>query len=237
MKKQEESENNLKLNWKLKLEAYIKEKGVRLSGPQWTHLERYLSLVRKANAKTNLTSAETVEELALRHAADGLTAVAPLKRLLGERPRILDIGAGAGFIGFSIKIAWPEAQVHVLESSSRKFQFLNMAAMELGLKDLKVHWKRADLFGPAIGAGEGYDAVMERAVAPLDEALRLCLPLCLPGGYAIAYQTEVHETPKLRQVLAKYGAVLHETFPYRLPGEAHDRRLLIYRRAGEPARG
>src|SRR5581483_10171772 len=163
-----------------------------------------------------------------RHLADGLAAVGPLKSRLGPSPSILDIGAGAGFVSFALKVAWPEASVAMLESSYRKFQFLNAAAMKLGVRGLRVFWRRAGAPAPE----ERFDAVLERAVAPLPDAATLCLPLAKPGGLFVAWQSgpPTGEEKGLKRALERTGAKLEEALPYRLPGEARDRCLALFRK-------
>src|SRR5438045_3440560 len=91
--------------------------GLALSDAQFEQLDLFLSELRAAAAKTNLTADLDEDSWWRRHLADGLAAIGPLKRRLGPAPAILDVGAGAGFVGFAIKIAWPEASVALLESS------------------------------------------------------------------------------------------------------------------------
>src|SRR6267378_382473 len=68
--------------------------------------------------------------------------------------------AGAGFIGITLKIAWPEAEVTLLESSHRKFLFLNWASAQLKTRGLHAVLGRA----PQALHGRTFDAVIIRAV-------------------------------------------------------------------------
>lgn len=204
--------------------------GLELSEAQWTLIHDYARDVEEANKRMNLTAEADPSLVLRRHIADGLAAVAPLQALLARvpRPRLLDLGSGAGFIGVPIKIAWPQARVTLMESDSRKFSFLNGAAARCGLKDLRVL---------KLAAGQGhvrerYDAVLERAVAPLPEALALGLSLTEPGGFFIAYQSRPPDPgePPLKKCLDLLGASLCRSVPYRLPRERHDRYLAVFQR-------
>ncbi len=219
------------MTWKLKLDPYIKERGLDLDPASWRLAERYLGLVFRHNKRVNLTGAESMDEMALRHLADGFAVVPTLKSKLAEKPSLLDVGSGAGFIGVGIKLAWPEADVHLLESSYRKYQFLNLASMEVGLPGLKVHWRRADIAKDIPGFGNGFDAVTERAVAPLPDALQLCLPLCKPGGLVVAYQSLSAADGKAERALDRLGAVLESDVAYRLPEDDRERHLLLFRKS------
>ncbi|MFH2202199.1 MAG: RsmG family class I SAM-dependent methyltransferase [Elusimicrobiota bacterium] len=195
--------------------------GLELPDSGWELLDKYVKDVLEYNRRVNITAARDAAELMRRHVLDGMAAVAPLRTRLGECPRLLDVGAGAGFIGFGLKIAWPAADVTLMESSYRKYCFLNLASARLALPGLTVLQERA---GP--GTAGGYDGVLARALAPLAEARRILLPLVRPGGKAVVYQSDPPAEP---------GADWDETLAYRLPGESKDRHLVIFRRGNESA--
>lgn len=199
-------------------EASLSDWGIFLPEASWVLLDKYVRDVLEYNRKVNITAAKDAAALLRRHVLDGFAPVRELKRLLKETPapRLLDVGAGAGFTGFAVKLAWPEAEVSLMESSYRKFCFLNLAGARLGLKGLRILNERA---GPSTEGG--YDAVLARAVAPMPQALALALPLAHPGGYAAVYQSKRPEAS---------AAGLACDFQYRLPGEDASRWLAFFRR-------
>lgn len=201
------------------LEAAAASWGAALSAQQRGQIERYLDDLLEHNRKVNLTAESGPQNLLLRHVADGLAAVPILKEYLsGPSARILDLGSGGGFIGLTIKIAWPQVHMTLMEPLKRKYEFLNLAAARSGLKGLRV--LRCATNGRPLPTGEEFDAVLERALAPLPEALRLALPLVAPGGYFLAYQSA---PPRALPGLVK-------SFPYRLPLEIRDRTLVLFRK-------
>lgn len=205
---------------------------VPLSPEALLKAQSYLSFVLEYNAQTNLTADVEPEALYLRHLADGFPAAALLRtRLAGfPRPRVADLGAGAGFIGMAVKLAWPEAEVTLIESLQRKFDFLNMAALKSGLKGLRVVKARA---GASVSPG-GFDAVVARALAPLPEAVAVATPLLKDGGLFAAYQSEAPDlsSPLLEKALARARARFVDLLTYRLPRETRDRRLAVFQREG-----
>lgn len=211
------------------LRGFARAQGLGLDEDQLGKLALYAELVLEANPRVNLTADADPDALLLRHMADGLAAVRPLKERLGPAPRIADLGAGGGFIGAAIKIAWPEAELSLIEGLKRKYEFLNAASLRLGLKGLRVLRRRAgiDRF-PA--SESGFDAVVERALAPLPEALALAAPLARAGGLFVAYQTQPPDpaSPELSAVLVKTGAKLIQSHAYRLPAERKDRTLAFF---------
>lgn len=206
--------------------------GEPLSAASLEHISSYLGFVREKNEEVNLTADADWDDLVLKHAADGVFAASVLRTRLPNTPRILDLGAGAGFIGIVLKLVWPQAQVTLMESVERKYRFLNAAATRTGLKGLRVLNRRAGS-GAALTAYElDHDAVIERALAELPEALRLSWPMLGPKGLFAAFQSDEPDPaePVLAKAMAATGARVLKSCPYRRPNEARDRRLVLFQR-------
>jgi 16S rRNA (guanine527-N7)-methyltransferase len=199
--------------------------GSPLGAAQLEQIAGYLRSVAEKNKTTNLTAEDGWEDLVLKHAADGVFAAAALRAQLGkEQVRICDLGSGGGFIGVCLKLAWPQAQVTLMEAVERKFKFLNAESARLGAPGLRVLQRRAGDGRPYNSYESGFDAVVERALAPLDEALVLAKPLLKKGGLFAAFQS-VPASP----ALAGSGMRLLHSLAYRRPGEDKERHLAVYR--------
>lgn len=209
------------------LAAFASALGVPLAPENLQRAQDYVERVWTYNERTNLTAETEKDGLYLRHLADGFPAAALLKRFLpaaaaaGAAPgmRIGDLGSGGGFIGFGLKLAWPEAEVTLIEAVQRKYDFLNAAAFRSGLKGLRVLKARAGRDNAGV-----YDAVVERAQAPLPQALETAAPLLGLGGLFVAYQSAPPET------LGRAGLRHVESMTYTLPREAKPRYLAAYRK-------
>ena len=208
--------------------------GLSISESQQCQIDSFAAELAAANARVNLVSRSDPATILLRHVADGAAAAAVLiKEIRKPEPRILDLGAGGGCIGMTIKILWPEARVVLMESSQRKYRFLNAMAAHSGLKGLSVSSHRAGEGKPPAGLTD-FDAVVERALAPLAESLKLALPLAAPDGLVLAFQSEAPdlEEAALKRLLARHAAAFSDSMTYRLPAEEKDRRLVVFRRQG-----
>mgnify|MGYP001605262222 CR=1 FL=1 len=213
-------------DWRALMKGALAGWGLSLGEGEWALLGRYMDDLLEHNEKVNLTAAREPLELARRHLLDGLAPVVELRRRLGPSPRLADLGAGGGFVGFCVKIAWPEADMTLIESSSRKFSFLNLEALRLGLPGLHVRNERGGRAGP----GKTYDAVLARAVAPLEDLLPEAFPLLKEGGRLMAYAS-APAPESIDPVLARLKGSREGSHAYRLPGEDRERYLLFFRRA------
>ncbi|MBI5625161.1 MAG: class I SAM-dependent methyltransferase [Elusimicrobia bacterium] len=207
--------------------------GVELDDAQVDLLSRYCADVLAAGRRANLTAAETADDVLLRHIADGLACV-PVLRALARTgsPEVLDVGSGAGFIGLSVKVAWPGARVTLMEPRLKRYGFLSAAAADLRLEGISLLRRRAE----ERRGGRAYDLVVARALAPVEEALAWTAPWASAGGSIVLYQSAAPdpESPALAAALKAAGASWGGIRPYRLPRESADRCLAVFSRALSP---
>lgn len=121
--------------------------GLALDGAQVTQLLDYLSLIQKWNKVYNLTAVRTPGEMLTHHLLDSLAMIEPLRRhLRGRRTELLDVGSGAGLPGVAIAICCPDIKVDCIDAVGKKAAFIQQAAAELGLKNLRgLHGRVQDL--------------------------------------------------------------------------------------------
>jgi 16S rRNA (guanine527-N7)-methyltransferase len=102
---------------------------------------------------------------------------------------IADLGAGAGFPGLVLAAKLPDVRVDLVESVSRKCEFIERAIAAMGLANAAVRCARAEELGAEGGEGrEAYDVVTARAVAPLAVLAELASPLLRGGGALVAWK-------------------------------------------------
>jgi 16S rRNA (guanine527-N7)-methyltransferase len=144
-------------------------------------LDRFVELLLKWQATTNLIGPSTIPNLWTRHIADSLQLL-PLAP--GARVWI-DIGSGAGFPGLPIACALVElagTEVHLIESNLRKAAFLRDAVAATGAPAI-VHAVRMQKF---VESFPGHaEVVAARAVSSLNELMRESLPLLEQGALGL----------------------------------------------------
>ncbi|MBC7682264.1 MAG: 16S rRNA (guanine(527)-N(7))-methyltransferase RsmG [Ferruginibacter sp.] len=137
--------------------------GLTLSDAQHQTLLRYLDLILKWNKVYNLTSLRDPAEALTHHLIDSLAAVPPLLRHLNGREdaKLLDVGSGAGLPGVVFAICCPQLQVRCVDTVGKKAAFVQQAALELKLPNLRgVHARVESLT-------EKFEVVSARAFASL----------------------------------------------------------------------
>lgn len=163
------------------------------------------------------------------HVADSLSGL-EVPGLAGAA-RIADVGSGAGFPGLALAVALPDAEVALVESSSRKCEFLERAAAEVGLARACVICARAETWEDGLGWA---DAVTARALAPLPVAAEYAAPLLRGGGVLVAWKGRVDAEEREAAVRAAAelgldprGVIAAHPFP-----GARDRSLWTYVKTG-----
>jgi 16S rRNA (guanine527-N7)-methyltransferase len=165
------------------------------------------------------------------HVADSLTGLVVPE--LREGKRIVDIGSGAGFPGLAIAAALPRAQVDLIESVGRKCAFMERAAREAGISNVRVVNTRSEEWA-AGEARESYDVVTARAVGRLSTLAELASPLLHEGGLLVAWKgkRDPEEEAQLERAANQLAMHLEQTLhvgPY--AGSEH-RHLHVVRKLG-----
>lgn len=142
-------------------------------------LEHYLELLLRWNKAYNLTAVREPEAMVSRHVLDSLACANYLRPAM---QRILDVGTGAGLPGVPLALLFPQREFHLLDSNGKKARFLFQVKTELGLANISIHNQRVEAFRPP----QGFDAVISRAFASLQDMVQSCGHLCLESGRYLA---------------------------------------------------
>lgn len=145
-----------------------------------------LGKVLELLASERASVSSVVDERAWRvHVADSLTGLEV--EGLRSAGRIADVGAGAGFPGLALAVALPDARVDLIESVSRKCEFMQRAIDAASIANATVLNTRSEDLAKANGR-EAYDAVTARAVGRLSTLAELASPLLKPNGVLVAWK-------------------------------------------------
>jgi len=206
--------------------------GIDLSEYQLDQFEKYYTLLSEWNARFNLTAVTDYEAVQKAHFLDSLTLI--LAGINLENKRVIDVGAGAGFPGLPLKIAFPNIEMTLLEATGKKVRFLSEAISTLNLAGVRVINARAEDAARQPEHRERFDIAVSRAVAGLDTLCELCLPFCIVDGTFIAMKKGdiESEVSSSQSAIKKLGGRLVGVKSVDLP-EFHDsRRLVVIHKTG-----
>ncbi len=159
-------------------------------------ISTYIDLLRRWNARINLTAVRDPEAIVTRHFGESLFLArhlfpagapgsasiptpegAPSKLRLGGDIHVLDIGSGPGFPGLPVKIWASAVRLTLVESNHKKAAFLREVARSLTLTDVNVITERAETLRlPPV------QFVTLRAVERFETILPIAARFLVPAG-------------------------------------------------------
>jgi 16S rRNA (guanine527-N7)-methyltransferase len=150
----------------LKSEQEAREFCARLTdGAGMQRLEQLATMVVEENARQNLIAKSSESAIWVRHLADSAQLLTHVPR--GTSPW-LDLGTGAGFPGIVIAALRPDTACVLVESRKKRVEWLERAAVALGLSNCRLVGRRLEHVESFEAA-----AISARAFAPLPKLLDL----------------------------------------------------------------
>ena len=209
-----------------------RELGLSLSRAQLAQFAAYYHGLTEWNRKINLTAIAGCRETQLKHFLDSLTVCLAARRELAGPARIIDIGSGGGFPGLPLKIAFPQIELHLIDSVAKKTAFLQHIAAALNLPGVTAHTGRAETLARQPELRDSFDLALARGVARLPLLLEYALPFCRPGGQAIALkQGDIgQELAEAQFALSQLAAQPAGLFPVTLAALPDHRRIAAFRK-------
>jgi 16S rRNA (guanine527-N7)-methyltransferase len=206
--------------WRARLTEIAAERG--LDAPQAVRLAALVELLASdPHAPTAVRDpAEAVDV----HIADSLAGLEVPR--LAAAPRIADLGSGAGFPGLPLAIALPDARVTLVESATRKADFLRAAVQAAGAVNAEVAHARAEEWE----AGRGRcDIVVARALDSLAVLAEYAAPLLTLGGALVAWKgrRDPDEESQGAAAAAQLGLRTAEIVPVQPYSASRDRHLVV----------
>lgn len=206
------------------IRARCQEAGLALPERAFSQMARHWALLQEANARFNLTAITQQAAAAEKHYLDCLLALPVLDACPGP---FCDLGSGGGFPGLVLAMARPERPATLVEATEKKCAFLEQAAAELGLQQVRVICARAETVGRDPAFRGQFPVVTARALAGLNVLAEYALPLLSPGGMLLAYKggNVLEETSLAAHALDVLQGRLGPIRSYTLP--SGDQRSLV----------
>ena len=206
--------------------------GINLTNDQIDKLARFYQLLVTWNEKINLTTIIKEEEVYLKHFYDSLTLIKVID--LRQPLTVLDVGTGAGFPGIVLKIVFPNLKITLLDSLTKRINYLNEIIKELDLQDIETVCSRCEEYTKI--NREKYDLVVARAVSHLKILSEMIIPTVKVNGYFIAMKANLNDELEITiPMLKKLNSELKEIKEFSLPIENSKRTLVVIKKNAKTA--
>jgi 16S rRNA (guanine527-N7)-methyltransferase len=203
-----------------------------LSQRQKEQLEKLSELLRKENARSNLTRIIEPEQIMIKHFLDSLIAVEILRdyaKKSDSMPFLIDIGSGAGFPVLPLAIALPDWNFTSVEATGKKTDFQTLAVETLELGNVEIIQERAEELATDPEYRRRFDFAVTRAVGKLEIIAELTVPFLRNGGKFLTWKGPklADEMPAGSKALKILGMSGIREIPYKLPVEEQSEFRLV----------
>ncbi len=199
-------------------------------------LARYVQLLLEKNQVMNLTAIREPDQAARLHMLD-CAALLGCADFAGKS--LIDVGTGAGFPGFPLKILVPSLKLTALDSLQKRLDWLGELSGVLGLEGVTILHVRAEEQGLCPGFRDSFDFATARAVADLRLLCELCLPFVKVGGRFLAMKTADcdEELSAAMGAIRLLGGKVLSPYDYAIPGTEITHRVVIVEKIAPTPKG
>ena len=200
-------------------------------------LAQYGRMLLEKNQVMNLTAIREPEGVARMHFLD---CAALLKYCDFQGKTLIDVGTGAGFPGMVLKILVPSLKVTLLDSLSKRLEWLTEVYEDLdGVDSITTVHGRAEEFALEKGFRDSFDFAAARAVANLRVLCELCLPFVKVGGHFLAMKStgSDQELADAAHAVKLLGGKVVQVEDYPIPGTEITHRLIVVEKLAPTLKG
>jgi 16S rRNA (guanine527-N7)-methyltransferase len=192
---------------------------------------KHAHMVLDENRRVNLTAILDPNEVAAKHYLDSwrITQFLPL---FGHT--VVDIGTGGGFPAIPLALAEPLSRVTAIDSTRKKTDFVQRAVDELDIKNVNVHWGRAEDYLLT----ERADFAVFRAVSSVRENVRTLRKVkqSVRDVVMLKGKSWSREVRAAEREAERLGFRLDTVWEHSLPGDMGDHVILVYQAPGSQGR-
>lgn len=204
----------------------------------------YFQELKKWNRKYNLIARNATDlQILENHFLDSLTLLPLVQTVKIQppaekscRPRVMDVGTGAGFPGLVLKIACPQLATTLVEPRQKRTSFLKHIIRTLRLGEIEVLPVRlGDDTDLSIGPIRAFPYITSRALTDLTAFLAMAAPYSMPSGLVFCMrgpkglEEAKHFQQEEKTALYRLVAIKE----WRLPFSEALRFVLVFKRKNE----
>jgi len=204
--------------------------GFTLSREKAAILLEYCEHLLFWNDIAGLTSYKKKHDLLVYMFLDSLSFVPLFQRL--SPCHALDMGTGGGFPLLPCALVCSPPGASLLDSSSKKTEFLFHLVKKLNLSGIEIISSRVEDLGPS--SMERHDLVCSRAYASLAKFIAHASPLVRKGGLLCAWKGPrfQEELSDASPVMEKEGLAVEELYHYNLPFVNRKSVIVVIKKKG-----
>lgn len=150
-----------------------------------TRLKAYHEELLKFNRTVNLISVKSLFVADAIHFADSILASQIVYRSNPKMEKIYDFGSGSGFPGVVFAMLYPQVQVYLIESDSKKCEFLKHLQNGLKISNISIENKSIESLQDG-----SVQYAMTRGLFSISKALLLTRRLIVKGGVLFHFKSE-----------------------------------------------
>ncbi|MEZ8131165.1 16S rRNA (guanine(527)-N(7))-methyltransferase RsmG [Enterovibrio norvegicus] len=169
---------------KQRLAQLIEQAGMEIPAHQQDQLIGYVEMLHKWNKAYNLTSVRDPQEMIIKHIMDSIVVSQHL-----EGSTFIDVGTGPGLPGIPLAIVNPEKSFTLLDSLGKRIRFIRQVIHELKIDNVTPVQSRVEDFQ----SEAGFDGVLSRAFASMNDMISWCHHLPTPNGHFLALKGQVDQ--------------------------------------------
>lgn len=208
---------------KQRIQNSAQQFGCSLNEDKLEHFADYIGRILFWNRIAGITAHRTEDEIADYMFIDSLAVFHFVELLSGT---ICDFGTGGGFPGMPVKIARPELNMTLLDSSVKKCDFLKNLISFYKISDCRVLCERGE------NIREKFDVVLTRACRDFKTLAQLICPILSDGGVLISWKgaSWKSEMKEASFLLKKAACSIEDVFDYSIPSSNAVRSLIVIKK-------
>jgi len=164
------------------LSSGLQQMGIALTVVAQQKLLSYGALLAKWSKAYNLTTVRDPAQIITLHILDSLSVLS----FLDNVSSVLDVGTGAGLPGIPLAIARPDISFKLLDSQQKKIIFVQHVITSLQLTNVIATQQRIESLQVSSPVDPGFDVIVSRAFASLQEFVNLISSICTKQTRIIA---------------------------------------------------
>lgn len=211
----------------IKLKKAIGAFGINLSQLQTEKFSEFADYILFWNRIAGLTAHRTENEIIDNMFADSVAFV--LSKIDINNKKTCDFGTGGGFPGIPLKIIYPELDIVLIDSSTKKCDFLQKVCENLKLDKIDVICARGEDLCADRRYLKKFDIIFSRACATMNRLISLLYPMLSHSGSFVMWKGSgwLEEQKEALDILKEKNLEISSFYDYSLYKSEIVRTILV----------